>query len=79
MQLVGAVLESLRQAGLTANPKNCVVERRKVRYLGAGRCGQRYKRPKWLQPAQYLSQKKRSGGFWAWLVTIGGPFQHFQS
>lgn len=29
-----AVLESLRQAGLTANPKKCAVGRRKVHYLG---------------------------------------------
>nr|XP_010769589.1 PREDICTED: uncharacterized protein LOC104945589 [Notothenia coriiceps] len=34
MQQVGAVLESLRQAGLTANPKKCAVGRREVRYLG---------------------------------------------
>jgi len=31
---VGAVLGSLRQAGLTANPKKCVVGRTEVRYLG---------------------------------------------
>uniref|UniRef100_A0AAQ4PUN6 ribonuclease H n=1 Tax=Gasterosteus aculeatus aculeatus TaxID=481459 RepID=A0AAQ4PUN6_GASAC len=31
---VGAVLESLRQAGLTANPGKCAVGRREVRYLG---------------------------------------------
>ena len=31
---VAAVLESLRQAGLTANPKKCAVGRREVRYLG---------------------------------------------
>ena len=34
MQQVGAVLSSLRQAGLTANPKKCVVGQREVRYLG---------------------------------------------
>ena len=31
---VAAVLESLRQAGLTANPKKCAVGRREVQYLG---------------------------------------------
>ena len=31
---VAAVLESLRQAGLTANPKKCAVGRRDIRYLG---------------------------------------------
>uniref|UniRef100_A0A671TSD1 ribonuclease H n=1 Tax=Sparus aurata TaxID=8175 RepID=A0A671TSD1_SPAAU len=31
---VGAVLEALRQAGLTANPKKCAVGQREVRYLG---------------------------------------------
>ncbi|XP_037323915.1 uncharacterized protein LOC119215672 [Pungitius pungitius] len=31
---VGAVLESLRQAGVTANPGKCAVGRREVRYLG---------------------------------------------
>ncbi|XP_059210478.1 uncharacterized protein LOC131989303 [Centropristis striata] len=31
---VAAVLGSLRQAGLTANPKKCAVGRREVRYLG---------------------------------------------
>ena len=30
----GAVLESLRQAGLTANPKKCAIGRAEVRYLG---------------------------------------------
>ncbi|KAG7485602.1 hypothetical protein JOB18_014053 [Solea senegalensis] len=34
MQQVGAVLESLRRAGLTANPGKCAVGRREVRYLG---------------------------------------------
>ena len=34
MRQVAAVLESLRQAGLTANPKKCAVGRREVRYLG---------------------------------------------
>ncbi|TKS64962.1 Retrovirus-related Pol polyprotein from transposon 412 [Collichthys lucidus] len=34
VQQVAAVLESLRQAGLTANPKKCAVGRREVRYLG---------------------------------------------
>ena len=34
MRQVDAVLESLRQAGLTANPKKCAVGRREVRYLG---------------------------------------------
>ena len=34
MQHVGAVLESLRQAGLTANPKKCAIGRAEVRYLG---------------------------------------------
>jgi len=33
VQRVGAVLESLRQAGLTANPGKCAVGRREVRYL----------------------------------------------
>ena len=32
MQRLGTVLESLRQAGLTANPKKCAVGRREVRY-----------------------------------------------
>ena len=31
---VAAVLESLRQAGLTANPKKCTIGRAEVRYLG---------------------------------------------
>ena len=31
---VAVVLESLRQAGLTANPRKCAVGRREVRYLG---------------------------------------------
>uniref|UniRef100_A0AAQ4PTP4 ribonuclease H n=1 Tax=Gasterosteus aculeatus aculeatus TaxID=481459 RepID=A0AAQ4PTP4_GASAC len=31
---VGAVLEALRRAGLTANPGKCAVGRREVRYLG---------------------------------------------
>ena len=31
---VAEVLESLRQAGLTANPRKCAVGRREVRYLG---------------------------------------------
>ncbi|TKS80118.1 Coiled-coil domain-containing protein 39 [Collichthys lucidus] len=31
---VAAALESLRQTGLTANPKKCAVGRREVRYLG---------------------------------------------
>jgi len=31
---VGAVLESLKQAGLTANPGKCAVGQREVRYLG---------------------------------------------
>ena len=34
MRHVGAVLESLRQAGLTANPKKCAIGRAEVRYLG---------------------------------------------
>ena len=34
MQPVAAVLESLRQAGLTANQKKCVVGRGEVQYLG---------------------------------------------
>ena len=34
VQRVAAVLESLRQAGLTANPRKCAVRRREVRYLG---------------------------------------------
>ena len=34
VQQVAAVLESLRQTGLTANPKKCAVGRREVRYLG---------------------------------------------
>jgi len=33
LQCVAVVLESLRLAGLTANPKNCVIGWRKVRYL----------------------------------------------
>ena len=33
MQKVGAVLESLRKAGLMGNPKKCAVGRREVRYL----------------------------------------------
>ena len=33
MRHVGAVLESLRQAGLTANPKKCAIGRAEVRYL----------------------------------------------
>ena len=31
---VAAVLKSLRQAGLTANPKKCTIGREEVRYLG---------------------------------------------
>jgi len=31
---VAAVLESLRQAGLTANLNKCVIGQREVRYLG---------------------------------------------
>ena len=31
---VAAVLESLRQVGLTANPKKCTIGRAEVRYLG---------------------------------------------
>lgn len=31
---MGAVLESLRRAGLTANLKKCAVGRREERYLG---------------------------------------------
>ncbi|XP_061920399.1 uncharacterized protein LOC133661276 [Entelurus aequoreus] len=34
VQRVGAVLESLRRAGLTANPAKCAVGRREVQYLG---------------------------------------------
>ena len=34
MQRVAAVLQSLRQAGLTANPKKCVIGRREIQYLG---------------------------------------------
>ena len=34
MRQVAAVLVSLRQAGLTANPKKCAVGRREVWYLG---------------------------------------------
>ena len=34
MQQVAAVLESLRWAGLTANPKKCAVGLGEVRYLG---------------------------------------------
>ena len=34
MRQVAAVLESLRQAGIMANPKKCAVGRREVRYLG---------------------------------------------
>nr|XP_043900491.1 uncharacterized mitochondrial protein AtMg00860-like [Solea senegalensis] len=33
-QQVGAVLESLKKAGLTANLRKCAVGRREVRYLG---------------------------------------------
>ena len=34
LRRVAAVLESLRRAGLTANPRKCVIGRREVRYLG---------------------------------------------
>ena len=34
MQRVAAVLQSLRQAGLTANPAKCVIGRGEIRYLG---------------------------------------------
>lgn len=34
VQWVAMVLESLRQAGLTANPKKCAVGQREVQYLG---------------------------------------------
>jgi len=34
LRWVAAVLESLRKAGLTANPNKCVIGRREVRYLG---------------------------------------------
>ena len=34
MQQVAAVLQSLRRAGLTANPKKCVIGRREIHYLG---------------------------------------------
>jgi len=34
LRQVAAVLESLMQAGLMANPKNCEIGRREVRYLG---------------------------------------------
>ena len=34
MRQVAAVLQSLRRAGLTANPKKCVIGRREIQYLG---------------------------------------------
>lgn len=34
MQRVATVLESVRQAGFTANQKECVVGQREVQYLG---------------------------------------------
>ena len=34
MRQVAAVLQSLRQAGLTANPRKCVIGRREIQYLG---------------------------------------------
>ena len=34
VQRVAAVLQSLRRAGLTANPKKCVIGRRDIQYLG---------------------------------------------
>ena len=34
MQRVAAVLQSLRRAGVTANPKKCVIRRREIQYLG---------------------------------------------
>ena len=34
MQRVAAGIQSLRRAGLTANPKKCVIEWREIQYLG---------------------------------------------
>ena len=34
VQRVATVLQSLRRAGLTANPKKCVIGRREIQYLG---------------------------------------------
>ena len=34
VQQVAAVLQSLRRAGLTANPRKCVIGRREIQYLG---------------------------------------------
>ena len=75
MQQVAAVLESLRWAGLTANPKKCAVGW--GRYViwdtawVAGRSVLRWIRQLQLLPARDPRWKKSWGGSWGWRATTG--------
>ena len=82
MRQVAAVLESLRQAGLTANPKKCAVGRREVRYLGYHLGGGQV-RPQVDKTAAIVAQgprqKKTCGSFWGWPAITGNLFQTSRS
>ena len=50
MRQVAAVLQSLRRAGLTANPRKRVIGRREIQYLGY-QLGERKVRPQFVKTA----------------------------
>ena len=84
LRYVAAVLQTLRQAGLTANPRKCTIGRAEVRYLGyhLGRGKVRplvYKTAAVATCPRPKTKKRGKEGFWDWPDITEGLSRHLRS